>query len=98
MCILYVGEIFSHYSIHTGKTPVKRRWSRVRLRPYLFTAALASRNPSPYTGEASWAIWCMKNSPSFFSTLDFAPFFEDDGYDDDEEEDEEAVEVEGAVL
>lgn len=37
----------------------------------------------------------MKNSPSFFSALDFAPFFEVDEYDD--EEDEAAVEVEGVL-
>lgn len=55
------------------------------------TAALAALNPPPYAGEASCAIWCMKNSPSFFSTPDFPPFFEDD-------EDDEADDVDGMSL
>ena len=67
-------------------------WSSVRRNPYLLTAIFAALNPPPYDGEASCAIWCMKNSPSLFSTLDFVPFFDAD----DEEED--AVDVEGMFL
>lgn len=71
-------------------------WFSVTRKPYLLTAALAALNPSPYAGEVSCAIWCMKNSPSLFSTPDFPPFLEDDvGTDDD---DDEAAEVDGMFL
>lgn len=75
---------------YRGKFPVRRMWSKVRRKPYLFTAVFAALNPPPYAGDTSWAIWCMKNSPSFCSTIDFPPFLEDE--DDDEEE---AVDVDG---
>lgn len=85
-----IENISSYYN---GKLPVIWMWSRVRRKPYLLTAALAALNPPPYAGEASLAIWCMKNSPSLFSTSDFPPFFDDD--DDDEEE---AADVDGMFL
>lgn len=65
-------------------------WSRVERKPYFLTAALAALNPPPYAGEASFAIWCMKNSPSLFSTSDFTPFFDDDDED-------EAADVDGML-
>lgn len=68
-------------------------WSSVRRKPYLLTASLAALNPPPYAEEPSLAIWCKKNSPSLFSTLDFTPFLDDD--DDDEEA---ADDVEGMLL
>lgn len=74
-----------------GKLPVIRIWSRVLLRPYLFTAWLPCLNPSPYAVDESDSIWCLKKPPSFFSKSERFPFFddveEDDDGDDDEEED-----------
>lgn len=89
--------ISTHYS---GKVPVSRIWSNVRRRPYLFTAAMAALYPPPYAGDASWAIWCIKNSPSLFSTVDLPPFLDADQgeYDDDEEEEDEAVKVVDGML
>lgn len=69
--------------------------SSVERKPYLTKAALAALYPPPYAGEASLAIWCMKKSPSLFSTMDFPPFFEDE--DEDEDEDE-AADVDGMAL
>lgn len=80
---------------------MSRIWSSVRRRPYLFTAAMAALYPPPYAGEASWAIWCMKNSPSLFSTADLPPFLDaDQGEydDDDDEEEDEAVKVVDGML
>ena len=33
---------------------------------------------SPYDGEESIAIWCMKNSPSIFSNCDLTPFLDEE--------------------
>lgn len=76
---------------YRGKLPVKRMWSRVMRKPNLFTAALAALNPSPYAGDTSCAIWCMKNSPSFFSTSDFPPFLEEDEEEEAAPDDVDAI-------
>lgn len=57
--------------------------------PYLSTALLPSLKPSPYAAEVSDSIWCLKNSPSFFSKSDLLPFFEEDDAVDEEEADDE---------
>ncbi|PHT52804.1 Ras-related protein RABA2c [Capsicum baccatum] len=54
--------------------------------------SLAALNLPPYAGEVSWTIWCMKNSPSLFSTPDLTPFLVND-IDEDE-----AVDVDGISL
>jgi hypothetical protein len=54
----------------------------------LSTAWLPSLNPSPYAGELSDSIWCLKNLPSSFSKSDRLPFFDDVEEGDDEDEDE----------
>lgn len=69
-------------------------WSRVRLRPYLSTASLPARKPSPYADEESDSIWCLKNSPNFFSKWDLVPFFDDD----DDVVDEEEAELDAVLL
>lgn len=69
-------------------------WSRVLFKPYLETASFPSRNPSPYADDVSDSIWCLKNSPSFFSKSDRLPFFEDVEEEEDDEGDEEEDEAE----
>lgn len=72
-----------------GKVPVIRIWSRVLLSPYFCTACWPALYPSPYTGEMSASIWCLKNSPSFFSNWDRVPFFDELELKEDEEVDAE---------
>lgn len=72
-------------------------WSSVDRRPYLFTAVMADLYPSPYAGDASWAIWCIKNSPSLFSTQDLPPFLVAEKEDDDDDDDE-AADVDGILV
>lgn len=59
-----------------GNRPVIRIWSSVLWRPYFCTARWPILNPSPYTGEVSDSIWCLKNSPSFLSNGDLTPCFD----------------------
>lgn len=73
-----------------GKEPDRLIWSRVPLKPYRSTARMPARNPSPYIAEGSVSIWCLKNSPSFFSKSVFSPFFA-------EEDVEEGVAVASAA-
>lgn len=67
-------------------------------KPYLSTALFPSLKPSPYAADVSDSIWCLKNSPSFFSKSERLPFFEDpeddvdvEAEDDDDDDEEEAT-------
>lgn len=66
-----------------GKHPVICIWLRVLRRPYLCTACWPALNPSPYTWDMSDSIWCLKNSPSFFSYWDPVPLFNTEEADDE---------------
>ena len=70
--------------------------SRVARRPYLSTALLPALKLSPNPDEVSDSIWCLKNSPNFFSKCDIAAFLgmpddEEEGTDDEDDDDVDAT-------
>lgn len=54
---------------------------------------MPSRKPSPYTSEGSVSIWCLKNSPSFFSKSVCTPFLDEGAEDDDDDDDDAAMDA-----
>lgn len=62
------------------------------------TASLPFLNPSPYAVDESDSIWCLKNSPSFFSKSDRFPFLDEAGPGDGEEEEDDDDDDEGISI
>lgn len=73
--------------IQYGKLPVSLMWSRVLCKPYLSTAWLPALKPFPYTTDVSDAIWCLKNTLSFFSNGDLAPCLDEVKAEEEDEVD-----------
>ena len=83
--LIWEGQVvIQGLSPQQGNVPVIRIWSRVLRSPYLCTACWPALYPSPYTGEISDSIWCLKNSPSFLSNWDLVPFFDAPELEEDE--------------
>lgn len=74
--LIYKKRSCFFVSFQHGNVPVNLIWSRVRRRPYCRTARLPALKPSPYAGDVSDSIWCLKKSPSFISNWNLEPFFD----------------------